>query len=133
VNIIETLRQDYQRFPQDQTYSIYAADVLFKDPLSQFRGIDRYQQMIRLIQTWFINVRMDLDSIEQVGNLITTRWTLTWLAPVPWRPQITISGRSELTLNADRLIASHVDFWDCSRWHVLKQLFNSGDTATGVG
>jgi Uncharacterized conserved protein (DUF2358) len=124
VDIIEILRQDYQRFPQDQTYSIYAANVLFKDPLSQFRGIDRYQQMIRLIQTWFIDVRMDLENIEQVGNLITTGWTLTWLAPVPWRPQIIISGRSELTLNADGLIASHVDFWDCSRWDVLKQLFN---------
>jgi Uncharacterized conserved protein (DUF2358) len=124
VDMIEILRQDYQRFPQDQTYSIYAADVLFKDPLSQFRGIDRYQQMIRLIQTWFIDVRMDLENIEQVGNLITTGWTLTWLAPVPWRPQIIISGRSELTLNADGLIASHVDFWDCSRWDVLKQLFN---------
>ncbi|MBW4552806.1 MAG: DUF2358 domain-containing protein [Aphanocapsa sp. GSE-SYN-MK-11-07L] len=123
MDMIEALRQDYQRFPKDQTYSLYAPDVYFKDPLNQFRGCDRYQKMIRLIETWFIDVRMDLENIEQVDNLITTRWTLSWLAPVPWRPQIAISGRSELTLNADGLIASHIDFWDCSRWNVLKQLF----------
>jgi Uncharacterized conserved protein (DUF2358) len=123
MDMIETLRQDYQRFPHDQTYSLYASDVFFQDPLSQFRGRDRYQKMIGLIEKWFINVRMDVENIEQVDNLITTRWTLSWLAPVPWRPQIAISGRSELTLNADGLIASHIDVWDCSRWDVLKQLF----------
>lgn len=123
MDIVSILCQDYQRFPQDQTYSIYAADVYFRDPLTQFRGIQRYQNMIQFIQTWFINTRMELHEIQQQDQQITTRWTLSWIAPLPWHPQLSISGRSELTLNQAGLIVSHLDYWDCSRWEVLQQLF----------
>uniref|UniRef100_B8HMI6 SnoaL-like domain-containing protein n=1 Tax=Cyanothece sp. (strain PCC 7425 / ATCC 29141) TaxID=395961 RepID=B8HMI6_CYAP4 len=123
MDIVSILRQDYQRFPQDQTYEIYAADVYFRDPLTQFRGIKRYQNMIQFIQTWFINTRMELHEIQQQEQQITTRWTLSWIAPLPWHPQLSISGRSELTLNQAGLIVSHLDYWDCSRWEVLQQLF----------
>ena len=46
MNIIQVLKEDYQRFPRDQTYEIYAKDVYFKDPMTEFRGIKRYQAMI---------------------------------------------------------------------------------------
>lgn len=120
--LIEILRQDYQRFPQQQTFSIYAADVYFQDPLNQFRGVERYQKLIRFIQTWFIDTHMDLHALQQVGDLIHSRWTLSWRAPVPWRPQMAISGRSELMQDERGLIVSHIDYWDCSRLDVLKQL-----------
>lgn len=123
MNIVEILKQDYQRFPREQTFSIYAPEVYFKDPLNEFRGCDRYQQMIGLIQTWFIEPQMELLQIEQTGDRITTRWILRWIAPLPWRPRMAISGRSELQLNDAGLIVSHIDFWDCSRWDVLKQLW----------
>jgi hypothetical protein len=125
MDIVEILRQDYQRFPRDQTYSIYAPDVYFQDPLTCFRGVARYQQMIRFIQTWFIDTRMELDEMQQSGNQIHTRWSLRWVAPVPWRPAMAISGRSELQLNAQGLISSHIDYWDCSRLAVLRQLFRT--------
>lgn len=123
MNIVEILKQDYQRFPREQTFSIYAPEVYFKDPLNEFRGCDRYQQMIGLIQTWFIEPQMELLQIEQTGDRITTRWILRWIAPLPWRPRMAIPGRSELQLNDAGLIVSHIDFWDCSRWDVLKQLW----------
>lgn len=122
-NLIETLKQDYQRFPSDQTYELYAADVYFKDPLSEFRGIQRYRQMIGFIATWFANPRLDLHHIQQENNLITTRWTLSWNSPLPWKPRIHISGWSELHLNADGLISTHIDYWHCSTIDVLKQHF----------
>jgi hypothetical protein len=122
-DIIEILKQDYQRFPVDQTYSIYANDVFFKDPLNQFRGLDRYKQMLGFIQTWFINPQLDLHDISQSSNTIKTRWTLSWTTPLPWKPRISIPGWSELRLNADGLISSHIDYWDIPRLDVLKQLF----------
>lgn len=122
-DIIEILKQDYQRFPVDQTYSIYANDVFFKDPLNQFRGLDRYKQMLGFIQTWFINPQLDLHDISQSSNTIKTRWTLSWTTPLPWKPRISIPGWSELRLNADGLISSHIDYWDIPPWDVLKQLF----------
>jgi len=122
-DILEILKQDYQHFPVDQTYSIYANNVFFKDPLNEFRGLDRYKQMLGFIQTWFINPQLDLHDISQSGNTIKTRWTLSWTTPLPWKPRISIPGWSELRLNADGLISSHIDYWDIPRLDVLKQLF----------
>jgi hypothetical protein len=124
MNLVDILKEDYCRFPLDQTYSIYAEDVFFKDPITEFRGIARYQQMIGLMNTWFKSPKMDLHDIQQVGNRINTRWTLSWTTPLPWQPHISIDGRSELELNEKGLITAHLDYWDCSRMDVLKQHFS---------
>jgi len=123
MNIIKILTTDYQNFPADQTYSIYAENVYFQDPMNRFRGISRYQQMIGFMNTFFKDIKLDLHSISQSDNRIETQWTLSWTLSLPWRPRIAIAGRSELTLNSDGLIDSHIDYWDISRWDVLKQLF----------
>jgi hypothetical protein len=125
MDIIQILKEDYQRFPVDQTYSIYAQDVFFKDPLNQFRGVERYKQMIGFIKNWFHEPKMDLHEISRLEDTIKTCWTLSWTTPLPWHPRIAIPGWSELTLNADELIISHIDYWDCSRLDVLKQHFAS--------
>jgi hypothetical protein len=131
MNIIQILQEDYQRFPRDQTYEIYAKDVYFKDPMTEFRGIKRYQSMIGFMTDWFQNIQMELHDIKQIGDLpeplrdrLETRWTLSWTTPLPWQPRIAISGRSELMLNEQNLIISHIDYWDCSRWDVLRQHFS---------
>jgi len=125
VDIIKILKEDYQRFPADQTYSIYAENVFFQDPLNKFRGVKRYEQMIGFIDTWFIDVKMDLHNISQSGDTIKTDWTLTWNTPLPWKPRIAIPGWSELRLNDNGVIVSHIDYWNCSRIDVLKQHFVS--------
>ncbi|BAZ53829.1 hypothetical protein NIES4103_65130 [Nostoc sp. NIES-4103] len=125
MDIIEILKEDYQRFPINQTYSIYAPDVYFQDPLNKFRGVERYKQMINFIQTFFINPKMDLHDIQRLQDKIKTEWTLSWNTPLPWKPRISISGWSELSLNSDNLIFSHIDYWNCSRLDVLKQHFFS--------
>ncbi|MGA7951959.1 MAG: DUF2358 domain-containing protein [Gloeobacterales cyanobacterium] len=124
MNLVDILKEDYRRFPLDQTYDIYAEDVFFKDPITEFRGIARYQQMIGLMHTWFKSPKMDLHDIQQVGHRIHTRWTLSWTTPLPWQPRIAIDGRSELELNEEGLITAHLDYWDCSRMDVLKQHFS---------
>ncbi|MBC1220244.1 DUF2358 domain-containing protein [Nostoc sp. UCD121] len=123
MDIIEILKEDYQRFPVNQTYSIYAPDVYFQDPLNKFRGVKRYQKMINFIQTWFLDPKMDLHNIQRLGDTIKTEWTLSWNTPLPWKPRISIPGWSELGLNSDGLIVSHIDYWNCSPLDVVKQHF----------
>ncbi|PZV19336.1 MAG: hypothetical protein DCF22_00190 [Leptolyngbya sp.] len=123
MNILEALKADYQRFPHNQTYSLYAEDVFFKDPMTQFRGVKRYQAMIRFIQTWFRNCTMQVHDIQQNGDRIRSDWTLSWNTPLPWNPRIAISGWSDLTLNEQGLITSHIDYWHCSKLDVIKQHF----------
>lgn len=122
MDIVRVLKEDYERFPENQTYSIYAKDVFFKDPLNEFRGVNRYKKMIGFIKRWFIDVRMDLYEIKQDNEKILTRWMLSWNAPLPWKPRIEISGWSELKV-VEGLIVSHIDYWDCSVWDVGKQLW----------
>jgi len=121
MELIQILKQDYQKFPYDQTYSIYAENVYFKDPMNQFRGIDRYRQMIGFIRTWFKALQLELHEIYQEGDTIKTRWTLSWTTPLPWQPRISIPGWSELKVNSQGSIDSHIDYWDISRTDVLKQ------------
>ncbi|MBW4460208.1 MAG: DUF2358 domain-containing protein [Nodosilinea sp. WJT8-NPBG4] len=124
MDILEQIRLDYQRFPHDQSYHLYAEDVYFKDPLNQFRGVDRYRRMIGFISHWFKDVNLQLHGIEHSSpSQIDTRWTLSWVAPVPWQPRMSIPGRSELGVREDGKVISHIDYWNCSRLSVLKQLF----------
>ena len=124
MSIIETIEADYQKFPASQSYDIYAENVYFKDPLTEFKGIKRYQSMIDFISTWFQDINLELHSIKQTDNTIHTEWTLNWTTPLPWRPRISIPGWSELKINTDQKIISHIDYWHCSRWEVLKQHFS---------
>ena len=121
MDTLEQLKQDYSRFPLNQTFALYTDDVYFKDPMTQFKGRDRYQKMITFIQTWFLDCRMDLHDIQQTGNFIRSDWTLSWNTPLPWKPRIAISGWSELTLNEQGLVTSHIDYWHCSKLDVIKQ------------
>ena len=123
MDILEILQKDYQNFPDNQTYSIYATDVYFKDPMNEFRGRDRYQKTIAFIARWFKNIDLELHQMTRSHDIIYTKWTLSWNTPLPWRPRITIPGRSELKLNGENLIISHIDYWYISRIEVLKQHF----------
>ncbi len=123
MDIIEIVKADYQRFPENQTYTIYAEEVYFRDPLTEFRGIKRYRAMIQTLKTWLKEIHLDLKEIRQQDNIIYSQWTLFWTTPVPWQPRISIPGHSELTLNEENLIISHIDYWDCSRRNVIQQHF----------
>lgn len=145
-DLLQIIRDDYNRFPENQTYEIYANDVFFKDPMTEFRGLDRYKKMIQFITTWFQEPKLELHHIERNSvqdsvqspehngtqaldrtpdpramERIETRWTLSWTTPLPWRPHISVSGWSEMLLNSESKVFSHIDYWDCSRWHVLQQ------------
>lgn len=121
--VIETLRQDYSRFPLDQSYHLYAADVYFQDPLNTFRGVDRYRLMIGSLSQWLPQMKLDLHEIRPEGaNGILTQWTLSWFVPLPWQPHPRIDGWTEIKLNPQGLIEQHVDGWKCTRWDVVKQL-----------
>lgn len=122
--ILDRIRQDYDRFPKDQSYDLYAETVRFKDPMTEFRGVQRYREMIGFIDRFFTDPQLDLHEIQQVDQQIRTDWTLSWTTPLPWKPRISISGWSELTIDESGLISEHIDYWHCTPWNVLQQHFS---------
>jgi hypothetical protein len=124
MDIIEIIKEDYRHFPLDQSYHIYAEDVYFQDPLTKFTGLDKYRQTIAFIRTWFKEIELELRGIDRTENRISTRWQLSWHTPLPWYPRITIAGSSELLLNDQELIISHIDYWEISPLDVIKQHFS---------
>jgi hypothetical protein len=129
-DLMAILQADYGRFPENQTYDIYAEDVYFKDPLTEFRGIKRYRAMIDFLQRFFSNIELEIHGVEPAVELIKTEWTLNMTAPLPWQPRLSIPGRSELQVNANNLIVSHIDYWHISPWSVLRQNFFSDKKAS---
>ncbi|MCG8368647.1 MAG: DUF2358 domain-containing protein, partial [Pseudanabaenales cyanobacterium] len=65
MDILDHIKQDYQRFPAEQSYELYAEEVYFQDPLNRFRGIDRYRKMIGFIEKWFVDLHLELHCIER--------------------------------------------------------------------
>ena len=129
-DLIEILREDYGRFPENQTYDIYAAQVYFKDPLNEFRGVKRYRSMISFLTNFFSNIEMEVHNLVQEEATIKTEWTLHMTPPLPWKPRLSIPGWSELTINEQNLIVSHIDYWHISPWQVLSQNFFWGEKAS---
>jgi hypothetical protein len=123
VQIIDIIKDDYQNFPQ-QTYSIYAEDVYFEDPLNKFTGLERYKKMIGFLGTFFQDINLELHDISQQDRDITIEWTLNMTSPLPWKPRLAIPGNTELKLNDENLIIVHCDRWKISRWQVLLQNFS---------
>ena len=123
MNIIEILREDYTHFPAEQTYDIYSEQVYFRDPVNEFRGRRRYQQMVQWMGQWFQDIRMDLHQIQQNEQQILTQWTLSWNVPLPWHPRLRVDGWTEIQLDDQGLIISHIDYWKCTRLDLIKQVF----------
>jgi hypothetical protein len=123
MDTLEILKQDYQRFPEAQTFEIYADDVFFKDPLNEFRGVARYRKMIAFLGRWFKDIQLDLHQIQREEQTIRTDWTLHMTCPVPWRSRLSIAGYSLLEINESNLIISHVDYWHKPVLAVFMQLF----------
>jgi len=127
-DLVAILQEDYQRFPQDQTFEIYAEDVYFKDPLNEFQGVKRYKKMIAFLSNFFSDIEMEVKDISQDASqdkhVIKTKWTLNMTSPLPWKPRLSIPGWSELTVNSENMISSHIDYWDISPRNVLGQNFS---------
>ena len=127
INLVEIIKQDYQNFPQDQTYNIYSQNVYFEDPLNKFQGVARYQKMIGFLGRFFQDIDLELHNISQEKNIIKTEWTLKMTSPLPWKPRLVIPGWSELEVSKDNLIVAHRDFWNIAPMKVLLQNLGIGN------
>lgn len=129
---IDTLKADLPTvFQQDISYDIYTRSILFKDPISRFKGKFNYRMIylsLRLIgKLFFTEIHFDLHDIAQTEpDVIFGQWTVRGILRVPWKARVLFNGNSIYQLDPSGLIYQHIDSWDRPPIEIWRQFFREG-------
>lgn len=134
-NLVATLWADLPHlFVQDISYNIYSSDIVFRDPLNEFKGKFNYRIIFWTLrfhgQLFFSELLFDVHQISEPNpDIILATWTVKGTLRVPWKTQIYFQGYSTYQVNGDGLIDQHIDTWDRPPIEILKQFFGRGNPA----
>ncbi|KAG6501922.1 uncharacterized protein LOC121998345 [Zingiber officinale] len=110
---IRSLREDCPDiFQREPNFSIYRDDIVFKDPLNSFVGIDNYKRIFWAIRftgrVLFRALSINIVSIWQPAeNVIMVRWIVHSVPRVPWESHGRFDGNSEYKLDKNGKIYEH--------------------------
>ncbi|CDP08741.1 unnamed protein product [Coffea canephora] len=110
---IRTLREEFPAlFYKELTFDIYRDDIVFKDPLNTFAGIENYKSIFWGLRfhgrIFFRALWIDIISVWQpVDNMIMVRWTVHGIPRVPWESHGRFDGTSEYKLDKNGKIYEH--------------------------
>ncbi|CAM6022116.1 unnamed protein product [Sphagnum balticum] len=110
---IRTLREELPcLFYKDLSFDIYRDDVVFRDPMNTFEGIDNYKLVFWALRfhgrIFFKALWVDIVRVWQPSDkVIMVRWTVRGIPRVPWETQGHFDGTSEYKLDKDGKIYEH--------------------------
>lgn len=110
---IRTLREEFPAlFYKELNFDIYRDDVVFKDPLNTFSGIENYKSIFGALRfhgkIFFRALWVEILSISQpVEDVIMVRWVVHGLSRVPWESRARFDGLSEYKLDRNGKIFQH--------------------------
>ncbi|CAK9134354.1 unnamed protein product [Ilex paraguariensis] len=110
---IRTLREEFPAlFYKELSFDIYRDDIVFKDPLNTFVGIENYKSILWALRfqgrIFFRALWIDIISVWQpVENMILVRWTVHGIPQVPWESRGRFDGTSEYKLDKNGKIYEH--------------------------
>jgi len=84
-------------------------DILFSDPFNDIKGSEQFKN---IFYHMFKNVKDPSFIIlnhSKSENKVFLKWKMTFYA---FKSKQFIEGVSEITLNSDGKISSHIDYWD---------------------
>lgn len=112
-NAIRTLREEFpELFYRDLTFDIYRDDIVFKDPLNTFVGIENYKSILWALRfngrIFFKALWVDIVSVWQPSeNTIMIRWIVHGIPRVPWESRGRFDATSEYKLDKNGKIYEH--------------------------
>ncbi|KAH9329728.1 hypothetical protein KI387_001836 [Taxus chinensis] len=110
---IRSLREQLPSiFYREPTFDIYREDIVFKDPLNTFSGIENYKLIFRALRfhgrIFFKALWVDILRIwHPTEKVIMIRWTINGIPRVPWEAQGRFDGTSEYKLDSNGKIYEH--------------------------
>ncbi|XP_031278573.1 uncharacterized protein LOC116137029 [Pistacia vera] len=110
---IRTLREEFPAlFYRELSFDIYRDDIVFKDPVNTFMGIENYKSIFWALRfqgrIFFRALWLDVVSVWQpMENIIMVRWTVHGIPRVPWESRGRFDGTSEYKLDKNGKIFEH--------------------------
>lgn len=110
---IRTLREEFPGlFYRELSFDIYRDDIVYKDPINTFGGIESYKSMFWALRfhgrIFFRALWVDIISVSQPAeNVIMVRWTVHGIPRVPWESSAQFDGLSEYKLDSKGKIFQH--------------------------
>lgn len=110
---VQCLREDLPSlFYKDPNFAIYRDDIVFRDPINTFMGIDNYKSMFWLLRflgkIFFRALCLDIVSIWQPNEkTLMIRWTAHGVPRGPWETRGRFDGTSEYKFDRNGKIYEH--------------------------
>ncbi|KAK3428582.1 uncharacterized protein LOC104443394 [Eucalyptus grandis] len=110
---IRTLREGFpELFYRELNFDIYRDDIVFKDPLNTFMGIENYKSIFWGLRfhgrIFFRALWVDIISVWQpVENVLMVRWTVHGIPRVPWESRGRFDGTSQYKFDKKGKIFEH--------------------------
>ncbi|XP_052211658.1 uncharacterized protein LOC127814282 [Diospyros lotus] len=110
---IRTLRDEFpELFYRELSFDIYRDDIVFKDPLNTFFGIENYKSIFWALRfhgrIFFRALWVDIIRVWQPDeSVIMVRWTIHGIPRVPWESHGRFDGTSEYKLDKNGKIYEH--------------------------
>jgi len=96
---------DYSRI-----YPHYHPNCRFHDSIQSFDGLDIFMEMCERLEQRCAEIRMEVHSAAQNGNVFFVEWTMTM--SFRGTPMTPLYGATRLNVDDDGLITLHRDYYD---------------------
>lgn len=84
-------------------------DIIFIDPFNNIKGLDNFKNIFYHMFDTVEKPKFDIVDYAQNEDHIFLKWKMTFYA---FKASQTIEGMSDITLNKEGKVISHLDYWD---------------------
>ena len=84
-------------------------DIIFIDPFNNIKGLDNFKNIFYHMFDTVEEPKFDIVDYAQNEDHVFLKWKMTFYA---FKASQTIEGMSDITLNKEGKVISHLDYWD---------------------
>ena len=84
-------------------------DIIFIDPFNNIKGLDNFKNIFYHMFDTVEEPKFNIVDYAQNKDHIFLKWKMTFYA---FKALQTIEGMSDITLNKEGKVISHLDYWD---------------------
>ena len=105
LNLFSNLNKDNIKKFDD----LVVKDIIFIDPFNNIKGLDNFKNIFYHMFDTVKEPKFDIVDYAQNKDHIFLKWKMTFYA---FKASQTIEGMSDITLNKEGKVISHLDYWD---------------------